>query len=114
MRDIQLDDNGGLDFKSVVTDQAEVMQSARIILETKLGEFLEAPELGLDRTDLMEKGFNQRYASQAISEALGQDDRITVQSVSVTADFNTRQAHAELALLINGETKTTEVSVDVG
>lgn len=114
MRDIRLDDTGGLNFKSVVTQSEEVMQSIRIILETKLGEFIGDPELGLDRTDLMDKNFDARYASQSIHDALGQDNRVEVISVDVIPDFYRRTATAQLALAVDGEAKETEVQLNVG
>ncbi|HJG83864.1 MAG TPA: hypothetical protein K8V21_00385 [Weissella thailandensis] len=114
MKDIFLDDDGGLDFKTVVDKSDEVMQSIRIILETKLGEFIGAPELGLDRTDLIDKEFNARYASQAIHDALGQDNRIGVISVNVIPDFNKRTTLAKLMLTVDGEAKETEVELNVG
>ena len=114
MRDIALDEDGAIDFHTVVSDTNEVMQSIRIILETKLGEMVEAPELGLDRMDLLENNFNSRYAAEAIREALEQDSRVTVTNVSVTADFNHRIATAQVDMSIDGEAKTTEVALDVG
>lgn len=114
MRDIYLDNTGGLDFKSVVTQSEEVMQSIRIILETKLGEFIGDPELGLDRTDLLEKNFNARYSTQAIHDALEQDNRIGVLSVEVVPDFYKRIALAKLTLTVDGEAKETEVALNVG
>lgn len=114
MRDICLDNTGGLDFKSVVTQSEEVMQSIRIILETKLGEFIGDPELGLDQTDLMEKNFDARYANQAIHDVLGQDNRVEVISVDVIPDFYRRTASAKLTLTVDGEAKETEVQLNVG
>ncbi|MBU7568199.1 GPW/gp25 family protein [Weissella sagaensis] len=114
MRDIYLDKNGGLDFKTIIDRSDEVLQSIRIILETKLGEFIGDPELGLDRTDLLEKNFNARYATQAIHDALEQDNRIGVLSVEVVPDFYKRTALAKLTLTVDGEAKKTEVALNVG
>ena len=115
MRDITLSEDGSINFKDVTTDVDEIMQSIRIILETKLGEFLEDTKLGLDRADLLERSFNERYAIQAIRDALKQDDRVeTINNIAITADFHTRKAKVEIDLIVNGNAKTTEVAFDVG
>ncbi len=114
MRDLYLDDDGGVDFNSTVSDITEIVQSLRIILETEKGEFVESATLGLDRTDLMQKNFDARYAEQSIREALEQDSRVTVENVEVNADFNQRIASMELNLIADGTVVQTEVTLDVG
>ena len=114
MKDLLLDDGGGIDFASVVTDIDEIKQSARVLLETKLGEFFADESMGLDWTDLFEKNFNEQYAGQAIKSAIEQDERISVTSVTVVPDFNTRVVSVNVMMIANNTTIELGDVLDVG
>lgn len=115
MKDILLTEDGDIGFSSDISGVNEIMQSIRIILETKRGEFIADETMGLDTSDLLGKQYNERYAVAAIREALQQEPRIsTVESVVIDVDRATRQATVALKLVVDNEYSELEVALYVG
>ncbi|MCD7132947.1 GPW/gp25 family protein [Limosilactobacillus balticus] len=109
MQDIKLD-NGDIRF-DYVTDDEEIVQSAEIILGTRKGEFVFAPEMGLTRSNILGKHYAKELAASDVYEALQQEERI--RSVKVKTDINEHDRSITLSLVADiGEGKQKEMEVD--
>lgn len=108
MQDIRLEDGDiQLDY---VNDNQEVIQSAEIILGTRKGEFLLAPEMGLRRANLLGKKTDGEIAASDVYEALQQEERL--KNVNVKAIVNDHDRSITLKLTGDVGNTNTEMEVD--
>lgn len=120
MIDIRMNESGDLlleqsDF-SLTKDKEDVLQSVRIILGTRLGEFFFDENMGLLRENLHDKPVNLDYVEQDIIEAITtQEPRIdSVDSVLFDFNKNTRNLRIGIKMtdIIGDDIELKEVSID--
>ena len=91
----------------------ELAQAVSHCLSTAKGEWFLDEDYGLDRDAILGKGFNESEATDAIIEAVTQDERIErVPSIEFYFDKPTRTLRIEMTLQkTDGETIELEVTV---
>lgn len=108
MKDIKLESNDiVLDY---VNGTNEVIQSGKIILSTRKGEFDLEPKLGMDRSSLLGKKFSKELVASDVYDALSQEDRFSNVHTTVSTNFEGRSATINLTATVNK--KQIEVQVD--
>ncbi|MBL5768235.1 DUF2634 domain-containing protein [Heyndrickxia sporothermodurans] len=101
----------------LVDGDDELKQNLEVILKTRLGEFFLDENIGLDRTNLLTKQFDEELAHYDIVEALMQEDRVKeVSEISFNLDKYKRILTVNLSVTkIDGTTIELEgVSADAG
>ncbi|MBB1078974.1 GPW/gp25 family protein [Limosilactobacillus sp. STM2_1] len=100
--DIQLD---------YITGSKEIIQSAEIILGTRKGEFVLAPEMGLNHSNLLGKKYAEEMAASDVYEAVRQEERIKNVKVDTKVDKHNRSITLNLTADI-GNDKPVEMEVN--
>lgn len=121
MKDLKLDDTGDISLTNndldEVSDDEELEQSIKIILQTRLSEFEPADELGLDPGNMYGKGINKEYLSTDISDAITeQEPRVaSITSIQIGEPDEDRNLDIKIEYVKQDGTKNemeTGVSVD--
>lgn len=105
----------GTDFE-MVSDIDEVGQNLESTLGTNEGEFVLAPEVGIQYRNMVGKGVTEDDIQAEVFAGLDQEERIkTVVEIEVKMDSALRSASVRFkAKLEDGETIEREVDVNVG
>ncbi|NMH83261.1 DUF2634 domain-containing protein [Heyndrickxia coagulans] len=112
--DLSFDSNKELEM---VSDDEEYAQNLKVIMQTSLGEFELDETLGLDRTNLLTKQFDEELARADIVEALMQEDRTDeVSDLTFSQDKLNRELSIDLEVKkTDGDSVTVEdVNIDAG
>lgn len=116
MKDFLLTKDGDLAAErdiALVTDTAELAQSVYNILSIRAGEFALDKESGLDRENMIGKGFNEEYLKQDISLAILEQEPRVNRIVSISIER--RERHLLIAIqMISQSDQEVEVAIDVG
>ncbi|MCY9197368.1 DUF2634 domain-containing protein [Bacillus atrophaeus] len=106
--------NGDLCFENgelqMVEGDAELAQSVEMILKTSMGEFELDEHVGLDRSSILRKQFDQEEAQYDIIDAISQEERIaSVESLSFSINKESRNlsVHVKMA-------KEDEETIEIG
>lgn len=82
--DLVFNESGELEM---VSDDEELLQNLEMILKIQLGEFQLDETIGLDRSNILTKQFDEEQAHYDIVEALMQEDRVAeVREIIFTPD----------------------------
>ncbi len=112
--DLLFDENGELEM---VSGDEEFAQNLGMILKTSLGEFDLDETIGLDRSNILTKGFDEEQARYDIVEALMQEDRVEeVSEITFKQDKENRTLSVDLEIVkADGSTTNVEdVDIDAG
>lgn len=106
--------NGDLCFENgelqMVDGDAELAQSVEMILKTSMGEFDLDEHVGLDRSNILRKQFDQEEAQYDIINAISQEERIaSVESVSFSINKESRNLSVHVKM-----TKEDEETIEIG
>lgn len=119
MKDFKIDNSGDVVFEGneiqLSEDEIDIIQSVRIILQTRQGEFFLDTESGTTHDNLFEKRPNFSYIEQDISEAiLEQEKRVkSVDNVSFLFDESKRNMSIQLTMTATtNDTIESEVMID--
>ncbi|UVW20623.1 DUF2634 domain-containing protein [Bacillus subtilis] len=112
MKTLKLKD-GDLCFENgelqMVEGDAELAQSVEMILRTSLGEFELDEHVGLDRSNILRKQFDQEEAQYDIINAISQEERIaSVESVNFLMDKESRSLAVHVKM-----TKEDEETIEI-
>ncbi|UZH06410.1 DUF2634 domain-containing protein [Heyndrickxia coagulans] len=95
--DLVFDENGELEM---VSDDDEIVQNLEMILSTQLGEFQLDETIGLDRSNILTKQFDEEQAHYDIVEALMQEDRVAeVREIIFTPDKKNRRISIDVTVV---------------
>ncbi|MGG1291365.1 DUF2634 domain-containing protein [Bacillus smithii] len=105
--DLVFDENGELEM---VSDDEEFKQNLEMILKIQLGEFQLDETIGLDRSNILTKQFDEKAAHYDIVEALMQEDRVQeVRDVTFIPDKENRIITVNVTVVkTDGTTVTVE------
>lgn len=108
--DLELD--GSNNFKMVEGDE-EILQSVRLTIQTNINEWFLNPDFGFDRYMIQGKKIDEDLATDAIYEAILQDDRIEiVDDLTFNFDHSTRKLKIEFKFTkVDGDTLEGEMDV---
>lgn len=98
-----------------IGEDEEIMQSVQTILQTNKGEWFLNTDFGLERSVFFQKPFDETLASDAIREAVAQEERIQ-RIEDITFERNGRTLKVSLTLIKkDGGTLSIEgVNIGVG
>ncbi|MGF7436332.1 hypothetical protein [Lentilactobacillus senioris] len=123
MNDLAIDENGDIILNAVgdgletVNDEwDDIAQSVRIILGTRLGEYVHDREMGLNRINLFtgKDGKINPYLIDDINTALMQDERITDAEIG-DSFFDAQNRELSISIKVNlatDESRQLEVGVN--
>ncbi|MED4933986.1 DUF2634 domain-containing protein [Heyndrickxia coagulans] len=95
--DLVFDENGELEM---VSDDDEIVQNLEMILSTQLGEFHLDETIGLDRSNILTKQFDEEQAHYDIVEALMQEDRVAeVREIIFTPNKKNRRMSVDVTVV---------------
>lgn len=95
--DLVFDENGELEM---VSDDDEIVQNLKMILSTQLGEFQLDETIGLDRSNILTKQFDEEQAHYDIVEALMQEDRVAeVREIIFTPNKKNRRMSVDVTVV---------------
>lgn len=100
----------GTDFR-VVEGSEQLKQNVESILKTSEGEYFLDEDLGLNRDNILGKGFDEELARTDIVEAIGQEQRIEEVS-QIDFEMSGRDLHINLKMIKADEEKI-ELEVDL-
>lgn len=105
--DLVFNENSELEM---VSDDEEFKQNLETILKIQLGEFQLDETIGLDRSNILTKQFDEKAAHYDIVEALMQEDRVQeVRDVTFIPDKENRIMTVNVTVLkTDGTTVTVE------
>lgn len=105
--DLVFNESGELEM---VSDDDEIAQNLEMILSTQLGEFQLDETIGLDRSNILTKQFDEKQAHYDIVEALMQEDRVQeVRDVTFIPDKENRIMTVNVTVVkTDGTTVTVE------
>jgi len=109
--DLVFNENSELEM---VSDDEELLQNLEMILKIQLGEFQLDETIGLDRSNILTKQFDEEQAHYDIVEALMQEDRVAeVREIIFTPDKNRRISVDVTVVKTDGSSVSLEgVTVD--
>jgi phage baseplate assembly protein W len=92
----------------MVDEDEELIQSVQTILQTNKGEWFLNTDFGLDRSQLLAKRFDEALATDAIAEAIAQEERIQrIENISFQREGRSMTVNLTLTKK-DGETLTIE------
>lgn len=95
--DLVFNESGELEM---VSDDDEFKQNLEMILKIQLGEFQLDETIGLDRSNILTKQFDEEQAHYDIVEALMQEDRVEeVSEITFNQDKATRTLSVDLTVI---------------
>ncbi|MGG3677481.1 DUF2634 domain-containing protein [Heyndrickxia faecalis] len=95
--DLVFDENGELEM---VSDDDEIVQNLEMILSTQLGEFQLDETIGLDRSNILTKQFDEEQAHYDIVETLMQEDRVAeVREIIFTPNKKNRRMSVDVTVV---------------
>jgi hypothetical protein len=95
--DLVFNDSGELEM---VSDDEEFKQNLEMILKIQLGEFQLDETIGLDRSNILTKQFDEKQAHYDIVEALMQEDRVAeVREIIFTPDKKNRRMSVDVTVV---------------
>ncbi|KMT62647.1 contractile injection system sheath initiator [Paenilisteria newyorkensis] len=100
----------GTDFR-LVEGSEQLRQNVESILKTAEGEYFLDEDLGLNRENILGKGFDEELARTDIVEAIGQEQRIEEVS-QIDFEKNGRELQINLKM-IKADEEEIELEVDL-
>lgn len=114
MKDLMISDDGDLMPEiPMINGVDEVKQSVTILLKNSVGTFFADVNMGLDKTFIIDRDFEPALASDAIRDALAQDDRISiVDDIVFAPNYEQRSLNVTMLLALDGLAQKVEVVVN--
>ena len=115
MRSFKINDSGDLVFDSaelvMVDGVDDIKQSARIIIQTRVGEFFFDENMGLERDNLLGKNLDFEFLKQDITHAILEQEGRIESVVQIGLEQNGRELKVSVKMTVRNNPELIESEV---